>query len=160
APVARSGDRATSGGPVPGKQPAHDGAPSPAHAVTPAGPATRRLARELGVDIAQVTGSARFGRVTEEDVKAFVRELASSGPSPHEGVTAPPLPRFEDWGPIERQKLPAIRKATARQMSLSWSLIPHVTQHDLADITDLEAFRKQQQAQGIKLTITAFALKA
>ncbi len=109
-------------------------------------------------------GSARLGRVTEEDVKNFVRQLASTavplaGPATG-GMPTPSLPRFEDWGPVERQKLSLIRKATARQMSLSWSLIPHVTQHDEADITELEAFRKQQQAQGVKLTVTAFALKA
>src|SRR5204863_2384028 len=73
---------------------------------------------------------------------------------------APPLPKFEDWGPIERQPLSALRKATARQMSLAWSQIPHVTQHDLADITDLETFRKSQDGKGPKLTVTAFALKA
>ena len=73
---------------------------------------------------------------------------------------APPLPRFEDWGPVERQRLDGVRKQTARQMSLAWTLIPHVTQHDLADVTDLEGFRKQQDGQGPKLTVTAFALKA
>jgi pyruvate dehydrogenase E2 component (dihydrolipoamide acetyltransferase) len=137
--------------------------------MTPAGPATRRLARELGVDLGQVHGTARFGRVTEEDVKGFVRQLASGSiplASPAAGTAqlqAPPLPRFEDWGPVERQKLSMIRKATSRQMSLSWSLIPHVTQNDEADVTDLESFRKQQQAQlggGVKLTVTAFTLKA
>jgi pyruvate dehydrogenase E2 component (dihydrolipoamide acetyltransferase) len=70
------------------------------------------------------------------------------------------LPNFEQWGPVERQPMLAVRKATARQMSLAWSLIPHVTQHDLADITDLEAFRKSQDAKKPKLTVTAFALKA
>ena len=72
----------------------------------------------------------------------------------------PPLPNFEEWGPVETQPLGAVRKATARQMSLAWSLIPHVTQHDLADITDLEAFRKQQsEGKGPKLTVTAFVLR-
>ena len=151
--------------PPPAAKPA---APAPAPAVnqlTPAGPATRRLARELGVDLGQVPGSGRAGRVVEEDVKAYVRQLASglaaaapaaAGP----GVQPPPLPNFEEWGPVERQPMLAVRKATARQMSLAWSLIPHVTQHDLADITDLEAFRKSQDGKGPKLTVTAFALKA
>ncbi len=124
-----------------------------------AGPATRRLARELGVDVGQVPGSGRAGRVVEEDVKAYVRQLAS-GPTAAAGVQAPPLPHFEEWGPIERQPLLAVRKATARQMSLAWSLIPHVTQHDIADITDLDYFRKSQEGKGPKLTVTAFALKA
>jgi pyruvate dehydrogenase E2 component (dihydrolipoamide acetyltransferase) len=133
--------------------------------VVAAGPATRRLARELGVDLTQVTGSARAGRVTEEDVKAFVRQVTSGSgqvqtATAGAGVTAPPLPRFEEFGPVDRQKLSMIRKATSRQMSLSWNLIPHVTQQDEADITDLEAFRKQQNAAGQKLTVTAFALKA
>ena len=153
--------------PQPTAAPTKPAAPAPVPAVNrlaAAGPATRRLARELGIDLSQVTGSGRAGRVVEEDVKAFVRQLASGtdavpaavGP----GVQAPPLPNFEDWGPIERQPMLGVRKATARQMSLAWSLIPHVTQHDLADITDLDAFRKAQEGKGPKLTVTAFALKA
>jgi pyruvate dehydrogenase E2 component (dihydrolipoamide acetyltransferase) len=129
-----------------------------------AGPATRRLARELGVDLRQVSGSGRNGRIVEDDVKAFVRQIASgSGPvaAPVGGAPgAPSLPPFEDWGAVERQPLTAVRKLTARQMSLAWNLIPHVTQHDLADITDLGAFRKEQSGNGPKLTVTAFALKA
>ena len=130
--------------------------------ITAAGPATRRLARELGIDLTQVVGSGRAGRIIEEDVKGYVRQLASNGAAAPSGaaVQAPPLPNFEQWGPVERQPMLAVRKATARQMSLSWSLIPHVTQHDLADITDLEAFRKSQDAKKPKLTVTAFALKA
>ena len=96
-------------------------------------------------------------------MKAYVRQLASDGAAPAvagAGVQAPPLPNFEEWGPVERQPMLAVRKATARQMSLAWSLIPHVTQHDLADITDLDAFRKSQEGKGPKLTVTAFALKA
>jgi len=130
--------------------------------LVPAGPATRRLARELGVDLARVRGTAPGGRVTQEDVKAFVKELAASSTPVRGPVSqAPPLPDFERWGPVERQPLDNVRRKTAEQMALAWSLIPHVTQHDLADITELEAFRKQQQdARGPKLTVTAFALKA
>jgi pyruvate dehydrogenase E2 component (dihydrolipoamide acetyltransferase) len=129
--------------------------------IVPAGPATRHLARELGVDLRQVSGSGRHGRIVQEDIKNFVRQLASAGPALALGTAAaPPLPKFEEWGPVERQPLTAIRKATARQMSLAWSQIPHVTQHDRADMTDLEAFRKQQEGRGPKLTVTAFALKA
>lgn len=131
--------------------------------VTPAGPATRRLARELGIDLGQVLGTGRYGRVTEEDIKSFVRTLAQTGPAAPVAGGAPQqptLPRFEEWGPVERQKLSPIRKATSRQMSLAWSLIPHVTQHEEADITELEAFRKQQQTKGVKLTVTAYVLKA
>jgi pyruvate dehydrogenase E2 component (dihydrolipoamide acetyltransferase) len=141
-------------------------APPPAQEkIVPAGPATRRLARELGVDLRQVHGSGRHGRVVEEDIKEYVRQLASgaamAAPVAGPGVQPPPLPNFEEWGTIEAQPLGAVRKATGRQMSLAWSLIPHVTQHDLADITDLETFRKQQaESKGPKLTVTAFVLRA
>ncbi len=139
--------------------------PGPNERVVPAGPATRRLARELGVDLRQVRGTGRQGRVVEEDVKEYVRQLASGPPPlalPAAGgaAQAPPLPDFAEWGPVDAQPLGAVRKATARQMALAWSLIPHVTQHDLADVTDLDAFRKQQDGKGPKLTVTAFVLKA
>ncbi len=145
-----------------------DGAPREATApaaetaekVVPAGPATRRLARELGVDLRQVRGTARGGRVTQEDVRAFVRDLASGAAVRGGPLQAPPLPDFERWGPVERKPLETVRRRTAEQMSLAWSLVPHVTQHDLADITDLEAFRKAQDGKGPKLTVTAFAIKA
>lgn len=127
----------------------------------PAGPATRQLARDLGVDLRQVRGSAPGGRVTQEDVKAYVRELASgTTPVRGPGIQVPSLPDFARFGPIERQPLEPIRRRTAEQMSLAWSLIPHVTQHDLADITDLDAFRREQEGKGPRLTVTAFALKA
>jgi pyruvate dehydrogenase E2 component (dihydrolipoamide acetyltransferase) len=131
--------------------------------VIAAGPATRHLARELGVALAQVHGTGRGGRVTEEDVKNHVRRLATGDaiavtrPS---GVTVPALPNFEDFGAVERQPLTGLRKVIARNLSLAWNLIPHVTQHDAADVTDLESFRKEQLAKGPKLTVTAFALKA
>jgi pyruvate dehydrogenase E2 component (dihydrolipoamide acetyltransferase) len=129
--------------------------------LVPAGPATRRLARELGVDLQHVHGTGPRGRVSQEDVKAFVRDLSTRAtPNGAASAEAPPLPDFEKWGAIERRPLEPTRRRTAEQMSLSWRLIPHVTQHDLADITDLEAFRKQQEGAGPKLTVTAFALKA
>jgi pyruvate dehydrogenase E2 component (dihydrolipoamide acetyltransferase) len=128
--------------------------------LVPAGPATRRLARELGVDLRLVPGSAAGGRVIQEDVKAYVRRLAAGTAGRPPTVPAPPLPDFERWGPVERRPLEAVRRKTAEQMSLAWSLIPHVTQHDEADITDLDAFRRQQEGRGPKLTVTAFALKA
>jgi pyruvate dehydrogenase E2 component (dihydrolipoamide acetyltransferase) len=130
--------------------------------VVPAGPATRRLAREFGIDLRQVPGSGRNGRVTEDDIKAYVRSLASGAVAPAAGAApaAPPLPRFEDFGAVEREPLSKVRRLTAQQTSLAWSLIPHVTQHDEADITELEAFRKSREGKGPKLTVTAFALKA
>jgi pyruvate dehydrogenase E2 component (dihydrolipoamide acetyltransferase) len=132
-------------------------------ALVAAGPATRHLARTLGIDLRQVRGTGRNGRVVEEDVREYVRQLAASGPAPAApggAPAAPPLPRFEDWGPVEAQPLSAVRRATARQMALAWSLVPAVTQHDLADVTDLDAFRRQQEGKGPKLTVTAFVLKA
>jgi pyruvate dehydrogenase E2 component (dihydrolipoamide acetyltransferase) len=122
-----------------------------------AGPATRWLARKLGLDLRQVRGSGPKGRITEDDVKnAYAGPTAVAGP----GVLAPPLPNFEEFGAIEREPLTRVRRLIAQKMSLSWSLIPHVTQHDFADVTDLEAFRKHQETKGSKLTVTAFALKA
>jgi pyruvate dehydrogenase E2 component (dihydrolipoamide acetyltransferase) len=154
--------------PTPPREQPRDGAaqqpPAPAPAtdekLVPAGPATRRLARELGVDLHRVRGTAPGGRVTQEDVKGYVRELAAGTALRGPGAQAPPLPDFARWGPVEPKPLEAIRRRTAEQMSLAWNLIPHVTQHDLADVTDLEAFRKQQDGKGPKLTVTAFALKA
>lgn len=134
--------------------------PDNGEAVT-AGPATRRLAREFGVDLERVAGSGRKGRITEEDVRAYVKQLASGVSSSGEPVPQPTLPNFESFGAIERQKLTKVRQLTAQQMARAWSLIPHVTQHDEADITELEAFRKSQKAKGgPRLTVTAFALKA
>jgi pyruvate dehydrogenase E2 component (dihydrolipoamide acetyltransferase) len=136
----------------------------PQGAVVPAGPATRLLARKLGVDLHQVTGSGKGGRISQEDVEAYVRQL-TTGAAPAlvpvaTGVQAPALPDFSRWGEVERQSLDPIRRRTAQQMHLAWTTIPHVTQHDVADITDLDAFRKQQEGPGPKLTVTAFALKA
>jgi pyruvate dehydrogenase E2 component (dihydrolipoamide acetyltransferase) len=128
----------------------------------PAGPATRRLARELGVDLARVRGTGPGDRVTEEDVKAFVQAVVGkpAAGSPGVAVAVPPLPDFSKWGEVEKRPLDNVRRRTAEQMSLAWSQIPHVTQHDLADITELEAFRKAREGQGPTLTVTAFALKA
>jgi len=136
-------------------------APADEAGPVPAGPATRQLARELGVDLQHVPGTAPGGRVTEQDVKEFVRGITTgarqeAGPVPQ----TPALPSFENWGPVERKPLESVRHRTAEQVSLAWRLIPHVTQHDLADVTDLDAFRRQQEGRGPKLTVTAFALKA
>ncbi len=140
----------------------------------PASPATRRLARELGVDLTQVTPTGPAGQVTSEDVRAFAEGKGKKKPEerPEEVreevrplvVTVPKLPDFSRWGPVERVALRSVRKATARQMALTWSQIPHVSNHDMADITELEAFRKRHkgeiEAKGGKLTHTVFALKA
>ena len=133
----------------------------------PAAPSVRRLARELGVEIRQVQGSGAGGRITIDDVQAFVRQVMSgSGGAPASGApggASQPLPDFSKWGDVERKPLSNIRRKTAEHLSHAWTTIPHVTQHDSADLTALEALRKQFGPQveraGGKLTVTAFALK-
>lgn len=126
-------------------------------AVVPAGPATRRLAQEWGVELRHVTGSGPKGRVNQDDVKQYVRRVVSGGGSI---AAPPPLPNFEQWGAVEYKPLDAVRRKTAEHMSTSWNNVAHVTHDDLADITEVENFRKQQEGKGPKLTVTAFAIKA
>jgi pyruvate dehydrogenase E2 component (dihydrolipoamide acetyltransferase) len=126
-----------------------------------AAPSVRRLARELGVDIRVVPGSGPEGRISAEDVQAYVRSALSGGVSA--APAAAPLPDFARWGEIERKPMSNIRRKTAEHLSHAWNTIPHVTQHDKADITAVEALRKHYGAQaekaGGKLTVTAIALK-
>ncbi|MGH9313250.1 MAG: 2-oxo acid dehydrogenase subunit E2, partial [Vicinamibacterales bacterium] len=123
----------------------------------------RRLARELGVDIARVQGSGPGGRIAPEDVKTFVRAGASR-PSTAPGVGQPGghLPSFEKWGQIERKPMSAVRRKTAEHLSAAWQA-PHVTQHDRADVTALEELRRKYaprvEKAGGKLTVTAIAAK-
>jgi pyruvate dehydrogenase E2 component (dihydrolipoamide acetyltransferase) len=132
----------------------------------PAAPHTRRLARELGVDIHNVKGSGPGGRISEEDVKAYAKGLITAGAaSPARGVAfaEPALPDFAKWGKIERVSMRGVRRKTAEHLRQAWNTIPHVTQQDKADITELEQLRakfgpKAQQAGG-KMTVTAIALK-
>jgi pyruvate/2-oxoglutarate dehydrogenase complex dihydrolipoamide acyltransferase (E2) component len=135
--------------------------------IPPAGPATRRLARELGVDLANVPGSGPNGRISEEDVKAAVREHAAA-PRPVVGAAAATLPEGTDerdnWGLVRRQPMSAIRRAISSNMTRSWTTIPHVTNFDDADITELERIRKGGMADyvgtEIKLTMMSFVMKA
>ena len=140
--------------------------------VAPAAPSVRRLARELGTDIYQVQGSGPAGRISENDVRAFVREtmqrLTGGGPATvargeFPGLHAQrPLPDFTKWGPVTHEPLSRIRELTADAMSYAWSTIPMVTQYDTAVITELEAFRKEHNARnrdGQKLTMTALLVK-
>jgi len=144
--------------PVSAQPPADEGEAGPA---PPASPSVRRLARELGVEISRVSGSGPDGRITPEDVQAFVRAAMSGGG----GAAAPaaPLPDFARWSEVERKPMSNIRRKTAAHLSNAWNTIPHVTQHDRADITGLEELRKQYSPQaeraGGKLTPTAIALK-
>jgi pyruvate dehydrogenase E2 component (dihydrolipoamide acetyltransferase) len=135
----------------------------------PAAPHTRRLAREIGVDIYEVKGTGPGGRISEDDVKTHAKTLLTTAASaaqatPRAGHFAEPkLPDFAKWGKIERVPMRGVRRKTAEHLAESWNTIPHVTQHDRADITELEQLRarfapKAEQAGG-KMTVTAIALK-
>jgi pyruvate dehydrogenase E2 component (dihydrolipoamide acetyltransferase) len=133
----------------------------------PASPHVRRLAREIGVDIYNVKGSGPGGRISDDDVKAFAKGLltaVASQAQPRAGHFAQPqLPDFAKWGKIERVSMRGVRRKTAEHLAESWNTIPHVTQHDRADITELEQLRakfapKAEEAGG-KMTVTAIALK-
>jgi pyruvate dehydrogenase E2 component (dihydrolipoamide acetyltransferase) len=133
---------------------------SSAAAQVPAAPSTRRYARELGVDITAVEGSGPGGRVSMDDVKGHARSIITSGGG---RVASQPLPDFSQWGEVEVQPMRSIRRITAERMASTWATVPHVTQCDKADITELEKLRqkyaKKVEAAGGKLTITAIALK-
>jgi pyruvate dehydrogenase E2 component (dihydrolipoamide acetyltransferase) len=129
----------------------------------PAAPSVRRLARELGVDISLISGTGQGGRISLDDVQAYVRAAMAGGAPAHAAGAAVPLPDFNKWGEVERKPMSNIRRKTSEHLSHAWVTIPHVTQHDKADITALEALRKQYGPQaekaGGKLTVTAIALK-
>jgi pyruvate dehydrogenase E2 component (dihydrolipoamide acetyltransferase) len=141
----------------------------------PASPSTRRLARELEVNLHEVAPSGAGGLVTKEDVQAHAQLQTSSPPKTQKPqsskadfsqTTVPQtdLPDFSQWGPVERQPFRSIRRATANQMISSWSQIPHVHCQDNVDISKLEAFRQKHkseiEAAGGRLTMTLFAMKA
>jgi len=136
----------------------------PAHA----SPAIRRFARELGVDIAQVKGSGEKGRVTKDDVQFFVKAALAQprGSAGGNGLQVLEMPAFDfaKFGSVESKPLSRIQKISGANLHRNWVTIPHVTQFDEADITDMEAFRKQLGAeyvkQNIKITPLAFMLKA
>jgi pyruvate dehydrogenase E2 component (dihydrolipoamide acetyltransferase) len=148
-----------------------------------ASPAIRRFARELGVDLHGVDGSGPHGRVTREDVQSFVKRALSGGPSPFDSASLgryaqgdnivaaisrlPAWPKvdFAQFGPIERKPLPRVKKFSGPNLHRNWLAIPHITNYDEADVTDLEAFRneinaEQSKSGGPKLTMLAFLIKA
>ncbi|WP_437185548.1 2-oxo acid dehydrogenase subunit E2 [Planctomicrobium sp. SH668] len=159
--------------------PAQPSAPTKAAAPgnpAPAAPSTRRLARQLGVDLQGVKGTGRGGRITAEDVQAFVRDRmkAPALPATRTEVTGgvlaagslapPPLPDFTRFGLVEREKMSKIARTAAENLTVAWNVIPHVTQHDRVDITDLEEARKRFSSgvgkNGPKVTMTAIVMKA
>jgi len=138
-----------------------------------ASPSVRKFARELGVDLRQVQGSGPKGRILHTDVQAFVKGALSKGPTQVSAKAGTPLPfnlpawpevDFAKFGPVETKPLSRIQKLSGPYLHRNWISIPHVTQFDEADITDLEAFRKAQTAEtekkGFKLTMLAFMIKA
>ena len=153
--------------------------------VIPAGPAIRRFAREVGVDLSQVPGSGADGRITREDVLSVVRSASQSAratsatasatptaksatkPAPKTEAAAASLPGtadVDDFGPIRVERMSKMRKTISKQMHASWSTVPRVTNFDDADITDLEHLRQSSKedyaAQGLKLTTMPFLIKA
>ena len=134
-----------------------------------ASPGTRKLARELGVELEQVTGTGRKGRITGEDLKQHVKQRLGEGGAPAQagaGLALPPAPEidFSKYGEVEEKPLSRINKKAGAHLHRNWVTIPHVTQHDEADISDLEAFRKEHDAmakeQGTRLTLVVFLIKA
>ncbi len=138
---------------------------TPAEAgVTPAGPAVRRLARELGVDLARVAGSGPGGRIVREDVVAAVRQASAAPQSRRPAAAGAGAADRDDWGPVRREAMSRMRKTIAANMVRSVTTIPHLTNFDDADVTELERLRKasaQEHAKtGVKLTALAFVIKA
>jgi pyruvate dehydrogenase E2 component (dihydrolipoamide acetyltransferase) len=146
-----------------------------AHAISPrahASPSVRRFARELGVDLNQVKGSGPKGRILPDDVRAFVKSALAAGvrPAPATGAGAalnlPPWPQvdFAKFGPVERVELSRIRRLAGPYLHRNWVSIPHVTNHEDADVTELEAFRlqlnRENERSGVKLTMLAFLIRA
>lgn len=138
-----------------------------------ASPAVRVFARELGVDLSKIAGSGRGGRIAKEDVQAFVKKVMSEGvpmaaPSAGGGggggLNLIPWPKvdFAKFGPVETQPLSRIQKLSGQNLARNWAMIPHVTQFDDADITEMEAFRKQlgDESKDTKLTPLVFLIKA
>jgi pyruvate dehydrogenase E2 component (dihydrolipoamide acetyltransferase) len=141
------------------------------HRTVPAAPIVRKLAREIGVDIYLVKGTGPSGRISESDVKAFAKGVFASMADTEAKVRVAPgaatvvlkLPDFSRWGKIEKVSLRGVRRKTAEHLALAWNIIPHVTQFDKADVSDLEELRKRfapkAEKAGGKMTMTAIALK-
>jgi pyruvate dehydrogenase E2 component (dihydrolipoamide acetyltransferase) len=145
-------------------------APVPSTASAPAAPSVRRIAREIGVDISQVTGTGAGGRISEDDVKAFAKQILSSmgggvipAATARPGLTMPALPDFAKWGEVERKAMSGVRRKTSEHLTNAWTMIPHVTQFDKADMTVLEEIRPKYASEverlGGKLTVTAVLTK-
>jgi pyruvate dehydrogenase E2 component (dihydrolipoamide acetyltransferase) len=187
APAQKSESPAAEAAPAPAPAPAPKEAPAPSppspaaaapvqqEAVTPsgevyAGPAVRKFARELGVDLGKVTGTGGKGRIVKEDIEGYVKSCLQSGGAQTQGSAGvsgvPGIPDvdFSKFGPIEEVEMSKLHRVTALNMTRNWLNVPHVTQFDEADVTELEDFRAAQKAladkKGIKLTPLPFIVKA
>ncbi|WP_153716680.1 dihydrolipoyllysine-residue acetyltransferase [Eikenella corrodens] len=168
--VAASGAPAAPATAAYGSAPVNEAGFAKAHA----GPSARKLARELGVDLSLVKGSGNKGRITKDDIKAFVKAAmqggagkpAAAGASLGGGLDLLPWPKvdFAKFGEVEVKELSRIKKISGQNLSRNWVMIPHVTVHDEADMTELESFRKQLnkewEREGVKLSPLAFIIKA
>ena len=184
-PATAAGASATAPAPafVAPTTPTHDPAASPATGLPHASPSVRKFARELGVPLAELKGSGPKGRITQDDVQAFTKSVmtgdtrtqaqtakapapAAGGGSGGAGLDLLPWPKvdFTKFGPVERQPLSRIKKISGANLHRNWVMIPHVCNHDDADITELEAFRvqmnKENEKSGVKITMLAFLIKA
>lgn len=141
--------------------------------VPAASPSLRKLARDIGIDLTKVRGTARGGRIVLEDIRAYIQRLQRLAAQPAAAAPAPaatPAPKpapdridFAKWGPVTTMPVSPLRQVIARRMAENWNTVPHVTQFDEVDITALNALRKKHgpayEAQGVRLTLTSFALK-
>ncbi|MBD8900496.1 dihydrolipoyllysine-residue acetyltransferase [Rhodanobacter sp. DHG33] len=176
-PAPQGGRSVLPGNPPEGDVPPQVRPPFDANIVMPgdapyASPAVRAFARELGVDIQQVKGSARGGRIVREDISAYVKHALASGARPVQGgavaagggLNLLPWPKvdFSKFGPVEEKALSRIQKISGANLARNWAMIPHVTQHEDADITELEAFRKKlgEENKDLKITPLVFQMKA
>ena len=167
-PPTRPAGPASQGAPRRGRRPPPPAAAGSATTSAPphASPAVRRFARMLGVDLTRVSGTGAKGRILREDVEGFVKEVMTGRGTQVSGAGIPPVPEidFSKFGSVESRPLSRIRKLAASNLHRSWLNVPHVTQHDEADITDLEAFRRAHLGEagerGIRLTLLAFLMKA
>ncbi len=154
---------------APPSRPASDSSPPPSpppSGLAHASPTVRKAARELGVDLSRVTGSGPRGRVLQEDVQKYVKQALAGQVSAGTGLDLLPWPKvdFARFGPVETRPLSRIRKIAGANLARNWVMIPHVTQFDEADVTDLEDFRVKLNAElgvaGPKVTMLAFLVKA
>ena len=186
--VADGGDAAGAAAPAPAERPATRPAPEPAAAESEpepdaeaeaeipvrvaapvASPSLRKVARDLGIDLARVRGSEPGGRIVLADVRAYIARLQKAAEKPKAAAGAPARPvaeaiDFSKWGPVRKQPMTPLRQVIARRMWENWNAIPHVTQFDDADFTALNELRKKHaaayQQKGVKLTLTPLVLKA